>query len=398
MIDKIKIALFGFLSGLRINIVGQLFGSELISLIFFPLKNIIKLINISPLRRIAKLYIYFLISLIVSDVFVNFNSPEDYLRGWATVIFSFIQIVFLVNAFLKDNKNYVVYLLFSAISFFLFRPEMEGSFVLEGNDFKVYFMSGINLLVLLFAYRLGNKNILWVTFIFLSYSLFCMIADARSNGITYFISAILLFLKARNIRFTLDKTLILGIFVLGLSYIMYIIYVNNVISGKIGGLNAQQILGLENPYNPFELLLEGRKESFFPIYVIMDYPLFGLGSWAKDPTGEYIRLYNYMTDTINRDESLIPAHSIFFASWLWGGLFGVISITLIYFKIFSMAYKLYAGRFSLALIIILPLLIDQMWHFMFSPIGHMRLTSPFFFALTIVEFYKLKKNEFKPFI
>jgi hypothetical protein len=69
--------LFSLLSGARINLVGQLFGSEAISLLFFPIGKIRKIIALRPVRKILFPYALFLVSLIISDLFVNYTSPSN---------------------------------------------------------------------------------------------------------------------------------------------------------------------------------------------------------------------------------------------------------------------------------------------------------------------------------
>ncbi|MFC3353432.1 hypothetical protein [Sphingobacterium zeae] len=387
--------LFSLFSGARINIIGQLFGSEAVALIFFPFRSIKSIFSIKPVKKILLPYGLFLCSLVVSDIFVNDISSEQFLRGWSNIIFSFIQVIFLINLFVKSEKNYSWYLMFAAISFFIFRPQMEGEFMLESNAFKVFFMFGVNSLILLLAYHLGQKSRSSPILIFFAYALFCMIADARSNGVVYFLSAIIYCIKIFRIKLSYDKIAFFFSFVLFIGYSGYIYYASKVLSGEIGGGNARQILELENPYNPFELLAKGRVESLFALTPIMDRPFFGFGSWANDATGQYILEYNSLKESPggSTENRLIPAHSIVLASWLWAGLGGLVGVVLLYFRVFKWGFTLFMKTNSNLLILIIPLMLDQMWNFLFSPIGHLRQTAPFFFALVIVEYYRFCKQK-----
>ncbi|WP_312067461.1 hypothetical protein [Empedobacter sp.] len=393
--SNIKTFLFSLFSGARINLIGQLFGSEVFALLFLPYKKIFSFFRIYPFKQLTIPYLFFIIALIISDIFINNTGVDNFLRGWASVIFSLIQLIFLFTLFTKSENNYNIFLISSAISFFIFRPEMNSEFVLEGNDFKVYYMAGVNYLILFIGYYLGKKKAMYVFVLFFSYSLFCMIADARSNGVVYFFTGLLLIIKMKKIKLTKDKLVMIFLLILIIGYCSYIIYVNSVLKGEIGGSNAQQLKSLNNPYNPIELIVTGRKEALFPIYPIKDHFVFGLGSWAEDNSGKYIKLYNSMIDGQPRESKLIPAHSIFFATWLWSGILGVISVVLIYFRAFKMAFTLYTKTNKRILILILPLLFDQIWNFFFSPMGHMRISSPFFLAITAIEFYKYIKYDKK---
>jgi hypothetical protein len=339
--------LFSLLSGARINLVGQLFGSEAISLLFFPIGKIRKIIALRPVRKILFPYALFLVSLIISDLFVNYTSPANFLRGWFNIVFSLIQIVFLVHLFLKGEKNYTLYLIGGAVSFFIFRPQMEGDFNLEGNFFKIYFMFGVNYLIILLSYKLGKKNRKLPLAIFLLYSVFCMIADARSNGVIFFLSGMIYFMKLKKIQFTPIKIFISSVFLVAFGYAGYVFYASKVLDGDVGGANAQQIAKLKNPYNPLELIKEGRLDALFALIPIMDKPIMGFGSWAEDNTGKYNLIYAKMADSKpgnERDSNLIPAHSVVLAAWLWAGLGGLIGVSILYFRIFNWGWILFSSN------------------------------------------------------
>jgi hypothetical protein len=394
--SNLKIALFSLLSGARISLIGQLFGSEIIAILFFPYRKIKGIFQEYPiLIKLGGAYSILLFSLIISDLLINHTSSENFVRGWASIAFSFITLFFLVSLLDKNKLNVPIYLLFYSISFFIFRPEMDVIYYEDRtDDFKYYFMGGINPLICLIAYIAYKYRKIYPIFIFFIYALFSLITDARSNGVIFFLSAIILTIKTFNIKMTKLKILAFGVIILLFSYVSYVFYVDSVMSGKLTGNNTQQLKRADNPYNPFDLLMVGRLDVFVAFEAIKDRPLYGYGSWAEDKTGKFVKLQAAMSDTSRLSESdLIRGHSILFTAWLWAGLGGLIGIILMYVLIIKKAFFIfYNTKYEAMIIIVLPFFWEMLWNLLFSPFGHLRQTVPFIFALIIVEYYRIKKN------
>src|SRR5690606_19554749 len=113
------------------------------------------------------------------------------------------------------------------------------------------------------------------------------------------------------------------------SYGAYAVYVDYVLAKGHGGNGYRQLPNLEDPYDPFALLLQGRSEWAVAATVIGDAPVFGHGSWAVDKTRRYAVMRARNTDTLDiyrvsasRREHLIPTHSVVLTGWIWGGLIG----------------------------------------------------------------------------
>lgn len=394
--SNIITSIYALLTGARVNVVGQLFGSEIIAILFFPYAKTRQIFRQYPvLKKISLAYFLLLLSLIFSDLVVNNTAPEDFLRGWANIIFSFFTVLFLTYYLSKNHKNIPIYLFFAAISFFIFRPEFIAS-EQEGQTsvFKFYYMFGVNYFILILSYFFYDKNKKATLVLLFLYSIFCLIFDARSNGVIYFISALVMTIKTFNIRLNKFRITVFASLVILFSYIGYVIYVNEVFAGKFTGNNTQQLRQVENPYNPISLLEVGRAEFFVVAQAAIDNPILGYGSWAKDPTGKYAKMQAIATDSKQIDDSgLIPAHSILLTCWVWAGVLGLITIIFLYWVVYKKAFYLFYHSKSSVLIVIIPLALDQLWNFFFSPIGHLRQTAPLIFALIIVEYYKQLGNE-----
>jgi O-antigen ligase len=215
--------------------------------------------------------------------------------------------------------------------------------------------------------------------------LFCFAHDARSSGMLFFVGAGIIWIMGRGIRITRQKLfaiLIVGAVVFETAYVFY---VNAVLSNEIGGGHSSaQLKRLDNPYNPFELLMTGRGETFAAITAISDKPLFGHGSWAKDKDLKYYKIVLSYQDEeafdLKKADSVdryIPSHSILMGGWISCGLGGFIAVFLIFWYLCKMGFTLVLKGQDLPLYpLYVMLTITMVWTFLFSPFQHLRFTIP----------------------
>jgi O-antigen ligase len=398
---KFHTSLYSFLTGAKFNLVGQLYGSELLSLLAFPIvkkKHIF--LKYPVVLKVLFLYAILLASLMFSDLY-NGTSSSDYLRGWASIIFSFISLFFLVVNFDKSTQNIVYFLFFYAISKLIFGESVELQSYGEENYFKAKIVGALNPLVLVFIYFLSlNKKTKLALFILFFYGLLNIVLDARSNSMSFFITFLLLLTKVNKIKINRKKLFVPVLLALMVSYGMYVFYVNKVLSGDIGGSNAKQLNLAKNPYNPFELLYYGRAGTFISLHAIKERPFLGYGSWVKDETGKYTLMMNSImgVDTVREDVGYIPAHSILLTAWLWSGIIGFVAALCLYLLLIKLFLFVYKNEKRIYLLItITPLFVEMVWNFFFSPFGHLRETIPQIAAILVVcskDFY-LKNNKLK---
>lgn len=396
--STLKISLFALFTNLKISIVGQLFVSELIAVFTFPYLKLNRILGSMPIFfKIGLGYLILLLSLMFSDLAINSSKPGDYMRGWATLVFSFFTIIYLSYLLKKDSKNIYYFLCFAALSFFLFKRELDPYALQSGqtNIFKIHFMEGVNYLVLVFALLSFKWDKKYPIIIFFIYAIGNIFLDSRSNGGMFFIAAVLLFVKSFDIKLTKAKIISLSFILIILFSFTYVFYINSILDGTISGDNTQQIKRLSNPYNPVALLEVGRAEFFAAIAAISEEPVFGYGSWAEDKTGKFVKMVAYAHDTTDISDSIIPSHSIILTAWLWAGIGGFLGCLLIYYILLKVFMVLFKAGLTDYMIIIIPLALIQAWNFLFSPFGHLRTSVPLFIAVLIVEYYNHKKNELK---
>lgn len=386
--NKVFVTIYGLTSQLHVNLVGRLNGSEIFALLYLPFINIGSLLKSNnALKKIVILLTILLIAQIFSDIY-NQSTPENYLRGWAVILFSIISILFLTHHFERDPQAIVYYLFSLFIVKLFFGSEALDFTIIEENSnfFKTRFVEFLNYGTLIISYYLFKSKRLKFTYIIIAtYALICIILDARSNGIILLITTLIIFIKASKIKLTKVKLVFFLTILIPVFYMLYIVYVNNVISGEISGKNSQdQINKMSNPYNPFELLYYGRSDAVIAIHAIAEKPLLGHGSWAQDPFEKYAALREELFQTVFHSSGFIPAHSIILSSWLYSGIIGFFALLYVYSILIKKSFNMIKHSLNEFTPIIVFISIEMIWNMLFSPYGHLRTSFPFLVATLIV--------------
>ena len=134
---------------------------------------------------------------------------------------------------------------------------------------------------------------------------------------------------------------------------------------------------------------------------ILDSPILGHGSWAKD--FKYVDLLtarlsslNYEIGAAPSDVGLIPAHSYLLGSWVWAGLLGGVFWLAILLLAGMLLVNLYAVRLGLA-----PLLVFSTalltWNVAFSPYSSSsRLLAMYGIALCLLGLSQVRRGAAHP--
>lgn len=371
----------GALSKTTVNIIGNLYLSEIIALIGVIIvgaptimrRTMHQTVIISGLTLV-------LVGLVLADI-QNATAPSDMLRGWANPVFSIISILFLVNLFTRNERAILFWLAGAALARIVIVDQDQISEILaESNGFKARIAPVLIPVFLIVAFQISrfakNANIL----LFATVGFAFVFLGARSDGLFFLATAAvmsMMLLKRGAQRYAFASILI------AMGYILYIAYVEYTLkSGQISN-SFNQLSRAQNPYNPFELLRQGRSEAFVALAAVRDAPLLGHGSWAKDTFGNYSELLSLIKGWNNVNYStIIVSHSVLLTAWLWGGIIALTGVLMMYVS---------SARRAIAVIrhldlwrpILIFLLIQTSWHFLFSPFGHIRTSFPFFIAATI---------------
>lgn len=398
----ILIILFEIGFGFTFNIIGQISLSELFLFMYTPfIIAKIRWNRVGELRQITIAYVVLLSSQILSEI-VTSNGFSSSLKGLAVTFVSYLHFIFLFYNLTKDKYLILVLILSQIIMKLVFGTSFEeqsAEDILAGQAavYLKFYIAPLTLLIFLAISVVYSNRIFPVLFSFIGL-IFIFLGARSSGGIALVTGMIVSILEHRKLLPD-KKYLILSFFVLVIvCYGCYAYYVNQVLSGNIISGNSWQLLACKNPYNPLELLMTGRRETWVGWQAFMDRFWFGHGAWAYDTTGHYQRLIYALTDNLSaltKDRIdlhfLIPSHSVIVGSGVMNGIFAFLSM--IYIVFFFLRKGLYSleicdRRFLLVLVYYEY---DLLWNSWFSPQSHFRSTIPIAFAI-ILSIYLISKN------
>lgn len=388
---KILLILFelGFI--ITFNIVGTISLSELFlivsSVYYLPKINF----RNKDISELTKLYLFLLVAQILSEFFVG-NDLNNALKGLAITVVSFLHVMFLYS-YLKKDCRLVIYCIIGIIMRLILAGDLLGDeSVGSVGDSKFVFLLkfyGVPIVynTLLILTIIKSK---WrVEVIFISLGLLFIGLGARSGGMILFLAGAIYYLiiskKSLGIK-SYTPIIVAGFFVLMGGYFFY---VNKVLSGEITSGNSEQLLRLENPYNPVNLLMTGRTEAFVGAVAFMDNPLTGWGAWAEDPDWKY----HILGQTIGSKGEIknfdmvnvIPSHSVLIGSGMQNGIFALLAMLSIF--IFTIRRAVYSIKaMDIYSLFLVGYLLDFCWISMFSPLSHFRLTLPLIMVFILVRF------------
>lgn len=398
MYNKIKISLYALLSTVNVNLIGSMRLSEILLLGLAP--TAIRKDDLSRYPYLKKIILSLALLLffqVLTDMVVG-TSQQNYLRGWASIIMSMLSFMVLFKLF-NSYESIMIYIFMIMVKNIFYTDDIVTSDMSYFKFKMVPILSSAVYLLSAYFYRRGNiKAVMGVLF---GYSITCVSFDSRSTAVVFFLSAIIIYFFNTGLKLTKAKITVFAVIALVIFQVAYIFYVDAVKAGEFGGDHARaQIERLDNPYNPFELLMTGRGETFAAATAISDAPVFGHGSWAKDHTLKYYQILlmfhdeDFNVEKAYSKEQLIPSHSILMGAWINCGIGGFLSVLLVFFFLMKMGFYLVRNGQSLALYPVIVLMtIGLIWTFAFSPFQHLRFSVPATGAIIMSAYYDFIHEE-----
>ena len=399
---KIFFVLFemGFL--VKWNFIGEISISELF-LIFSSIYYVSRTrpFHNTVLRSTSYLILALILVQIITESIIG-NELNNALKGIAINIVAFLHICFLYYYLRKDRRNVVWFALGFLLRYLLLFSETDFDDLtyedIEPDSVSLYFIK-FKLVPVIDALLV----ILAVYFYKRSFGLFALIIGvvlvilgARSGGAIIIISGLVTFLlfKRKGVKSFLKFHIII---LLIISYVFYCVYANQVLNGKIKSGNSEQLLKVENPYNPINLLMMGRTEVFVGFIAFTDRPWTGWGAKAIDPDYYYRYLMmelNSKDYKVPNKDFIIPSHSVLIGSGMKNGIFAFSCMLLIFFIVVKRSYFLLKFSNDYYYIICYYLLFF-IWNMLFSPQSAFRYIIPLPIAFIYVSWELKKKELFK---
>jgi hypothetical protein len=409
--NRFFLLFYSAIVGFKVNLVGQLSGNEILALFSSFSINSLKSLyrKIPDLKKVNIGYAIFFVFQMISDI-INNSPANNMLRGGANIIMAIICTNYLTKILHKNVENVIYYLIGSAVSILIFGDiSIDGIDLKKMSFFKFKMAPILNVLILIISIKLLKKypdKKLGVVFLFILYGALCIALDARSNGLFFIFVSIIFYYKNRLRSISFKKTIPYLVVFMLLFQGLYSYYVFQTLSGNIGGEHSRvQLKRISNPYNPINLIVTGRAETYVGLLAALEKPIFGHGSWPKDPTGKYqLMVFNLHDDEQNYDSffasneehSIIPSHSVLIGAWMSAGIFAFLAVIYVIFLFFKNGFNLLRNRLFInnsLYILVAYYIVNSSWIFLFSALGSLKLTLPIMISVVLVLNRKMELAE-----
>jgi hypothetical protein len=371
---------------LEFTIIGRLFFSEVIIFFFLLLlffSNTLLYIN-PVVKKFIFLIILWLLGQIFTDIYLNIPF-EDWSRGWAKICFFAIN--FLIIFTIIKSNIYNVYLFTAGLILGLILTAFFNPGIYTEDNFWKF---GIGFPVtMFFALVLSVKyprNFFFQILLYIFMGFLNIYLGYRSLGLVCLISSIIIFYfkgNVLNIHRTIIKILLFLLFL----FLIAMLYGYLASNGFLG--DYEQDKYLRQSSGKYGLLFGSRAEYLVSSRAILDSPLIGHGSWAKNE--EYSALLStlqlelgYATHWGIDELGLIPSHSFLMGAWVESGIFGAIFWFYVLFLICKLFFLKYIVPISIRPLFIFCTLMFS-WDILFSQFGAIgRIISAFYLSLICI--------------
>lgn len=380
------------LRSVTIEAVGRLYLTDLLlaGMLLFLLVHSGRRLSARLPRTAILLLVGWLLAQVVTDL-IRGSSFHDYARGWAMIGFTLLNFCSLYLLLAGKPKRLVLFAAGAALG------QIAGYFIAPseyalGEPWKFGYGTGVSWLLVLLAVGLAKGRRfgrLWPAAVLLLVALLNIFMGFRSAGGVAFLTACYLAAQAlRGTRSTATRLRPRQLFVLGAVAVLGAwgvlqLYEYSVEAGWLGA-EARQKYEMQAS-GEYGVLLGGRSEILVSGLAVLESPVIGHGSWAKDC--RYASLYVELKREAGYfpgeegEQCLIPAHSHLMGAWVQAGVLGAIFwLWVLTLPVRTLA-RLYTTRERFTpLVALLAFLL--LWDIFFSPFGgDRRFMTPFYIVL-----------------
>src|SRR6266851_3514836 len=377
----------------RVQIGGWLYATDLCLLgaLPFVLVRHGRWLQIKPIQITVWLGLLWLAAQVLTDV-IRQSPVEDYSRGWSKILLTVTHFATVALLVRQSQRRFILYgaglALGGVLTFYIAPTFAEYALV---YPWKFGLGLPVTILVCLIAGILAHRSRIVAVAMITAMGAINVYLGFRSLGGICAVSAVYSFfqlsqqLADRRLRRLQTVLAVAGLAaaVWGISAI----YAHGVQSGWFGE-EALQKYEMQSSGDG-GVLLGGRNEFLAASSAIIDSPVIGHGSWAKDPKYKAI-LYDRLAELGYRnmggelESDLIPSHSHLFGAWVESGIVGAVFWCWVLWLTGSALVRA-SGREPLfpffAFIAILLL-----WDVLFSPYGADRRFTTTYFVYAMILF------------
>lgn len=379
--------------------LGTIYLAELCLIGLLPVLLVMrgKALQSGPLGFILMMGLVYFGAQVLTDV-IRATPFGDYARGWSRILFflmSFVSCYLLIGGSRARFLCYAGGLVVGSTIYLLTHNPLSAigwKFGFAGSTTTLLLISFMTVPVL------RSPRSLVAPMIMVALGAFSAFMDFRSWGGVLMVSAAFLSVPAILRMFGLrprplsyGRMLIVGVMLLATAFGALKVYGAAAQSGLLGEKSREKYEN-QAALGDAGILLGGRNELLVTVQAIMDSPIIGHGSWAKDRYyAELRQLMLYKLGFTNRfiepENDLIPTHSHLLGAWVEAGLGGALFWLGILSMIVATLRQLYASKDPLRPYLVF-LMFLFVWDILFSPFGaQRRLTNGF---LLVAMLYALR--------
>lgn len=373
----------------RFELVGETCASDLLMLAACPIVVLRhpERLRQKPIPTILILGLLWLGAQVVTD-FLRQSAPADYLRGWTRIalLLANITVVWIVAS--RSRRRFLLYgagVAIGAILAFYASPTDQA---LE-SPWKFALGASVTLLVVILLSLVAQNRSLWILLPLTALAVVHAFEDVRSLAALTFLTAVFSIFHwsmAGQRRLGRSRVALLAFTIACGIWVFTQIYSHYAEQGVFGEY-AQRKLAAQTS-GTGGLLLGGRGEILASEQAILDSPLLGHGSWARDPVYAAILAdkraeLGYKDFQGGKPDDQIPAHSHLFGAWVESGVVGAL------FWVFVLGITVHALLKVSGSEPLLPLFayvgFSLIWDVLFSPFGAgQRFSTPYAIVAMII--------------
>ena len=376
--------LIGFLSAFSIHIVGSLPLGEFMLVPLFPVLlstrgNRVLSARMNPIYILLGVWLF---SQLATDIYRS-SPQESWMKGLAAIGFFIIDIISMVVLTQGKPLRQVIFLFgFSLGTILAFK--IQPSDIVLGDPWKFALSSAVaGLLLLIGCYFYKRKNYAIVGLLVVILIVLNLMFNYRSDVLFLLVLAVLVLpvvpeqigrVRLLPHRRSTGRVVILAGLALMAGALTFLI-ISFVSKVGLAGEEAQE-KNMHQLESKQGILLSGRPEILVSSKAVLDSPIIGHGSEAKDY--KYVEmLYDIqirnggwmdLKDTENDSRGTIPTHSHLMGAWVSAGIFGAVFWVYLYVLVFRALVIVSLNRPAMAPIYAW-ILIQMLWNIIFSPFG-----------------------------
>ena len=374
----------GVTTSFTFEMVGTVPVAEGIMLVLLPVLLAVRgsRLNRPIVRLVFALLALWLVNQILTDIYRE-TATRDWIRGDAAIVFFAMDLMFLVILLGENTRRTIAFVASYSIGSLL-AARFQPTELTLAEPWKFGYANGVNTLaVLAGAYLYHKRRYVLTACVLGGVTAINLLQNYRSPVLNILVAVALTIPivpeRVGNLRLTPRKGSIARIVFLAATAMLAGVIAQGLVHFVTkGGFISEdaQAKNKQQSGSGIGMLLAGRPEILVSSRAILEHPILGYGSWARDfkyaemlsDIQEAHGIQTDLTDLEQNQQGLIPAHSHLMGAWIWAGIFGAVFWGYIFWLSLKGIIRLTAVTLPFNFLHAF-LLVAMVWTILFSPFG-----------------------------